>query len=105
MGLDAIVSSIDGILFTLVFGLSPAGIANGFDAANSENGTSTARDGCPSNRYLVTHMFGEAFSFKAFGLQVGDRVARPIVDQYILACLFINTTGHGCRAVLSRRLL
>src|SRR5207244_1610850 len=54
------------------------------------------RVGCPPDGHFMPHVFCEAFSFKSFSLQVGDRVASPFVDQNVLALMLIHTSGHGC---------
>jgi hypothetical protein len=46
-------------------------------------------------------MFGEAFGFEAFGRQIGDRVARPVVDHQILSILLIYAAGQGRGARLA----
>jgi hypothetical protein len=51
-----------------------AGIANRLDTANLENWASAAGARSSPDSHLVTHVFGEAFGWKAVGFQIGDRL-------------------------------
>jgi len=53
----------------------------------------------------VSHVFGEAFGFEAFGFQIGNRFQSPIIDHYVSAILLIYASGQGSSTVLGLGLL
>src|SRR5690242_12631763 len=66
--------------------LRRTGLADGLNGANFEDRAGIARGADPSERHLLTDVFGKPLNRKPFSFQVGDHFIRiAIVNQDILS--------------------